>query len=91
MWKSAHCSTMGPAASLEHWDPGSIPSPTQWVKDLVLRSCSICQNCSSDLTPGLETPYAHWAVKKFLIFLKDKVYVEKQKSENSQHYIEEQN
>ena len=24
------------AASLEHWDAGSIPSPAQWVKNLVL-------------------------------------------------------
>ena len=30
------CGTMGLAASLEHWDTGSIPSQAQWVKDLAL-------------------------------------------------------
>ena len=29
---SSHCEQMGLAASLEHWDTGSIPSPAQWVK-----------------------------------------------------------
>ena len=30
--RSFCCGTMGLEASQEHWDPGSVPSPTQWVK-----------------------------------------------------------
>ena len=36
MHRRSCCSTMGSAASLEHWDVGSIPSPAQRVKDPVL-------------------------------------------------------
>ena len=35
-WGSSCRGTTGSAASLQHWDPGSIPGPAQWVKDLVL-------------------------------------------------------
>lgn len=31
-----HCGSMGSVASGEYWDAGSIPSPTQWIKDTVL-------------------------------------------------------
>lgn len=37
---------MGPEASLERWNAGSIPCPVQWVKDLAL--------LVSNLTPGQE-------------------------------------
>ena len=37
--------------SLECWDTGLMPGGAQWVKDAV--GC----NCSSDLIPGLGTPY----------------------------------
>lgn len=33
---NSHGDTIGSAASLEHGDAGLIPSPAQWVKDLLL-------------------------------------------------------
>ena len=36
---------------------GSIPSPTQWVKDLALLQLSLGHNYGSDLMPSLGTPY----------------------------------
>ena len=35
-FRSSRCGTTGLAASLRHWDAGSIPSQAQWVKDLAL-------------------------------------------------------
>ena len=37
---------------MQRWDIGSIPSPAQQVKDLVLPI--------GDLIPGLGTPYMSW-------------------------------
>lgn len=33
---SSHCGAMGSLASPECWDAGSIPSWTEWIKDLIL-------------------------------------------------------
>ena len=52
---SSYCSTMGLAASLEHWDAGSIPSPAQQVKDPTV---GVGYIHSLDLIPGLGTSYA---------------------------------
>ena len=52
--RSSHCDAMGLVVSLEHWATGSIPSPTQWAKDLMLPQLQ----CRSQLwlrsIPGLE-------------------------------------
>ena len=40
------------------------PWLAQWVKDLALHSCSLDHNCSSDLIPGLGTPYASGSAQK---------------------------
>ena len=56
---------MGLVASLECWDAGSVPSPTQCFKDLMLLQCSIDHNSLSYLTPGTGIPYAlGWPKKK---------------------------
>jgi len=49
---------MGLAALWKQWDAGSIPGHAQRVKDLVLPKLRLGHICSSDLIPGLETPYA---------------------------------
>ena len=56
---------MGFAVSLQRWDPGVIPSPALWVKDLVsLQLQYIPHSCGSDLIPGLETLYTVGAQKR---------------------------
>ena len=51
---------MGSAVSLQHWDAGSIPGPTQWVKG------SYTAIAVSELQiPGPGTPYAlGWPKKR---------------------------
>ena len=36
MREEFHCGAVGSVVSWGCWDVGSIPSPAQWVKDLVL-------------------------------------------------------
>ena len=55
--KNSSFGTKRSAASWEHWDTGSIPDLTQWVKDLALHSCSLGYNRGLDLIPGPGTPY----------------------------------
>ena len=51
--QSSHCGTVGPVASLQRWNEGSIPRPTtvgaQWVKDLALPQLQ--HRCGSDFWP----------------------------------------
>ena len=47
---------MGSAVSLELWDTGSIPSPAQWVGDLVLPQPCFGHSCNLDLISGPGTP-----------------------------------
>ena len=58
--QSSHCGTTGSAASWECWDVGSIPSLTQWFKDLAF----LGHNCGLDLIPGPGIPYAEGQPKK---------------------------
>ena len=53
-----HGGTTGLAASMEHWDAGSMPDLAQCVKDLAFLELGIGLNCGSDLICGLGTPYA---------------------------------
>jgi len=50
--------TTASVASWECWVEGSIPSPAHWVKDLLLPQLQLRHDFSSDLIPGLGTPYA---------------------------------
>ena len=53
-------------ASWEHWDTGSIPGPTQWVKDLVSPELWHTQVAAEVWIQFLaqELPYAVDVVKK---------------------------
>lgn len=59
------CGSTGSGETLQH-QPGHRfdPSPAQWINDLVLQSCRIGHNCSSDLISGLGTAYASEKPKK---------------------------
>ena len=57
---------MALVVSLQQQDPGSFPSPAQWVKGSSVATDAehIGHNCSWDLIPGLGTPYALGRPKK---------------------------
>ena len=46
-----------PTASLQHWDTGSLPGPTPWIKDPgIAAAVAVGHNGGSDLILGPETP-----------------------------------
>ena len=55
---SSLCDTTGSVVSLERWDTGWIPGLAQELRIQPCCSCSIDDNCGSDLIPGLRTPCA---------------------------------
>ena len=64
LYKSSKYGPVGSAASLQCQDTGLMPGPAQWVKDLALLQLQHRSYCSSDVIPGLGTPYAMGQPKK---------------------------
>ena len=59
LWHNENLCCLGSGGVL-----GLIPGLAQWVKDPVLRSCSLDCNCGLDLIPGLGIPYDTGQPKK---------------------------
>ena len=61
---SSYCGAKGLAASLEHWDAGSIPSLTRWVKDPTLLQLRTRLQLRLGYDPWPRSPICHGEAKK---------------------------
>ena len=61
---SSHSGATGSVVSSKCWGAGSIPGEAPWDEDPVLPQLCAGHNGSSDLIPGLGTPYAAGQPKK---------------------------
>ena len=64
MYGSSCCASVVKKPTNIHEDMGSIPDPSQWVKDLQTQlgshiAVAVASRCSSDSTPNLGTSICH--------------------------------